>query len=488
MTTEKSDVVIIGGGFGGLTCGLALAKAGKSVLVIEKEPFLGGAFQSFRRRGQSLDTGFHYVGGVGEGEVMRPIVTFFGLENLPWKRLDDPFLEVFIRGERHFLPCGYDHFAESLGNEFPEDREALQELVRIMRDINAHLYETVGFGTYIWMNQLMTVSAKTYLEQHFHNPMLRDLLCGQCLTTELTHELPLYAFIQSLNSFIQGAYRLKGGGETLIRRLAEQIEATGGKILTRKTVSGFTLSEDGVIGSVQCADDSEYAADTFISPLHPSLTTELIPDCSQMRKIYRRRMRNLENTIGMFTVQLALKPGTVRYRNQSISIIENDDLWNTSSGKDEPVRNMLVNFNMPQEGNLATNIDLMVPMSWDAVEEWSDSRVGRRPDEYRAFKKRKAEECIAFAMRYIPELQGNIEEYWTSSPLTYRDYTGTPHGSCYGVRKSCNNVLGTVTSPVTPIPNLFLAGQSLMLHGMLGTAMTSIKTCNLICGRNLMEA
>ena len=50
------------------------------------------------------------------------------------------------------------------------------------------------------------------------------------------------------------------------------------------------------------------------------------------------------------------------------------------------------------------------------------------------------------------------------------------------------NLIGTVTSPVTAFPNLFLAGQNLMLHGMLGTAMSSLLACNLICGRNLLES
>ena len=105
-------------------------------------------------------------------------------------------------------------------------------------------------------------------------------------------------------------------------------------------------------------------------------------------------------------------------------------------------------------------------MAWDAVSEWADSTVGHRPEEYKAFKRQKAEECIALAIHYLPELQENIVDYWTSTPLTYRDYTGIPQGSAFGVRKSCMNLIGTVTSPVTAFPNLFLAGQNLMLHGM----------------------
>ena len=485
--TEKTDTIVIGGGFGGLTCALALAKAGKRVLVLEQSPVLGGAFQSFRRRGQILDTGFHFVGGAGEGEVMYPIVTFFGLEDLPWQRLDDDFVEIHRHGKTFTLRRGHDQFADALSVQFPDDKAAIDELVRLMHNINERIYETVLPEKSTRMNELMAVPAKTYLETHFQSPELRDILCGQCLTTELTDELPLYAFIQSLNSFIQGAYRLRGGGETLVNKLRDNLLTAGGSILTRKTVIGFEIGQDGRICSAKCADGTDYAADTFISTLHPAQTVSLIPECPQIRGVARRRVQRLQNTVGMFTVQLALKPGTVPYRNRNISILECDDLWHTPCGQDAPVRNLLVSYYVPDEGDCASSLDLLTPMAWDAVSEWADSTVGHRPEEYKAFKRQKAEECIAFATHYLPELQENIVDYWTSTPLTYRDYTGIPQGSAFGVRKSCMNLIGTVTSPVTAFPNLFLAGQNLMLHGMLGTAMSSLLACNLICGRNLLE-
>jgi len=485
--TYHSDVVVVGGGFAGLTCALALAKNGKKVRVLEKGAQLGGAFQSFRRHGLQMDTGFHYVGGVGKGEIMRPIIEFFDLADLPWQPLDSPFLEVFVRGKKYCLPRGYDKFIETLSAAFPADRKGLQELVGLMREINEHIYETILPAANVQNNSLMSFSAKTFLETHISSPELRDVLCGQCLTTELTDKLPMYSFLQSINSFIQGSYRLIGGGETLINKLVNNIIAEGGDIITRKNVDHFAINEEGRIQSVHCTDGSEYTAETFISTLHPALTLDCIPECPQMRKIYRRRMRNLANTVGMFTVQLALRPNTIPYRNHSVCILESDDVWQTPCGKGSKVQNLLISYNVPESGTYAANIDLLTPMSWDAVEEWEESTLGHRPEAYKSFKRQKAEECIALAELYFPELQGNIMDYWTSTPLTYRDYTGTPKGTAYGIRKSCDNLLGTVTSPFTPFPNLFLSGQNLMLHGMLGTAMTSLQTCNLICNRNILE-
>ena len=85
----------------------------------------------------------------------------------------------------------------------------------------------------------------------------------------------------------------------------------------------------------------------------------------------------------------------------------------------------------------------------------------------------------------IPGLGNAVEKVYTSTPLTYKDYTGTFCGSAYGIRKDCTNLMQTLLTPKTPLENLFLTGQSLNLHGVLGVSMTSFFTCAQIIG---MEA
>lgn len=83
------DVIIIGGGLGGLVCGTILSRAGKNVLVLEQGTQAGGCIQSYRRGGLMYDTGFHYVGGLGEGQSLRPLFDYLGLMSLPgssWTR------------------------------------------------------------------------------------------------------------------------------------------------------------------------------------------------------------------------------------------------------------------------------------------------------------------------------------------------------------------------------------------------------------------
>ena len=44
---DKFDVVIIGGGLGGLSCGAILSKEGLSVCILEQQKHIGGCLQSF---------------------------------------------------------------------------------------------------------------------------------------------------------------------------------------------------------------------------------------------------------------------------------------------------------------------------------------------------------------------------------------------------------------------------------------------------------
>jgi protoporphyrinogen oxidase len=56
---QEAEIVILGGGLAGLSCGFLLADKGKKPVVIERERTVGGLCRSFRREGFTFDLGGH---------------------------------------------------------------------------------------------------------------------------------------------------------------------------------------------------------------------------------------------------------------------------------------------------------------------------------------------------------------------------------------------------------------------------------------------
>jgi phytoene dehydrogenase-like protein len=73
----KYDVIVVGGGIAGLTSAAFLSKAGRSVLLCEKENICGGLMNTFERDGFFFDGGIRATENSG---VLFPMVKKLGLE------------------------------------------------------------------------------------------------------------------------------------------------------------------------------------------------------------------------------------------------------------------------------------------------------------------------------------------------------------------------------------------------------------------------
>lgn len=521
--------LVIGSGLGGLECGYILAGHGFEVTVLEQDKRPGGCLQTFRRRGSDgtprlFDCGFHCVGGLGEGQSLQPLFSYFGLMDLPWRRMDNAcFDEVAFAGsgERYPFASGHEAFVSALSEYFPSCENSLNEYASFLKSVGDNIFAPFGHpakasgdgfssrtsltgglssgqpsasgfsmpqpsGTdgvakqQPGMNSLFERSAYDFVNGSAGDPKLAKVLSGTSLKMELNADtLPLYVFAQINNSFIQSSWRLQGGGGQIADKLVASIEAFGGKVRYNAKVTKI-VEKDGAAVGVELEGGEFIEADWIISDVHPSSTIAMIGESKAVRRIYRNRMNSLANTFGMFTANIVLRPETLPYLNRNIYVHRDDaDLWRPDTSRTESV---MVHYYVPEQGSYATHIDLLSPMSWEAVERWKDLPRKHRGEEYEALKAAKAKECIELASAAIPGLEAAIDTVYTSTPLTYNSYLGSPVGTAYGIRKDWNNNIGTVLSPRTPLPNLLLTGQSLNLHGILGVSMTSVMTCSLVPG------
>lgn len=484
----KYDVVIIGSGLGGLECGCILARNGLHVLLLEQGMQPGGCMQSYRRHGFSFDTGFHYVGGLDEGQSLHAAFGYLGLLDLPWQRLDaDGFDRVALDNRMFAFVQGYEGFYQHLADEFPAERKALHDYVGLLQQAGARQLDGLqpDVASSCWLPEFMDVSAWQYLQEKFHNPLLINVLSGTSLKMELRKEsLPLFTFLHANSSFVESSWRLKGSGSLIADALAREIRALGGEIICNARVEEL-VEKNGRLVRAVCSGGEQYEGSFFISDIHPAQTCGLIKQSGRLKHLYRNRMAALENTFGMFTVSVCVKPGTLPYFNYNIYAYRSQDVWTLSSGNDA-VNGLLVSCRVPEDGSeYARQVDLLTPMTWGQCKRWNYTTVGERGEDYEMLKRRMADECLSLAEKFLPGLRNSALGY-TSTPLTWRDYTLVPEGSAYGVRKDYRNPLQTYLSPRTPVPNLFLTGQNLLLHGVHGVTLTAFYTCAEILGRDVV--
>lgn len=463
----KYDVIIIGSGLGGLECGVLLSRRGKSVLVLERSNQPGGCMQSFSRRGFGFDTGLHYVGGLDKGQSLHEAFSQLGLLSLPWHRMDRLFDRVVLDDEEFCYSQGRDEFVQTLSEKFPSESRALKQY--------ADYISNAPFDS-------IDVNAYDYLNKHFDDARLISVLAATSLKTEINRDtMPLFSLAHSVNGYIESSYRLGADGNALVSCLVSQIKANGGDVICSADVVRL-VEQNGRIVSAETADGGHYEASHFISDIHPHTVCQLLSESKVIKKAYRTRMASLANTNGIFTVQLVLKEDArLKYFNYNKYIYPEGDVWSSHG--------LMVSARVPHDGSeYVRQIDLLSALPWCECSAWQGSTLGHRPIDYQMMKECWAQNCISIVEDYfLPGLSSKIDQIYTSTPLTYRDYLGAIDGSAFGIRKDSSRALQTFLSVRTAVPNLLLTGQNVFLPGVEGVTKTAFITCSELIGEDLLN-
>jgi len=152
----------------------------------------------------------------------------------------------------------------------------------------------------------------------------------------------------------------------------------------------------------------------------------------------------------------------------------------------------MLSMGIKKDNNIyGDNITIMTYMRYEEVEPWANTfntvaHKNERGQTYEAFKKEKAEIIIDELEKKFPNIRNCIAEYYTSSPLSYRDYIATNRGSMYGYTKDVNKSMQSFISPKTKIDNLLFTGQSLNMHGILGVTISGVVTCSELLGQDYL--
>lgn len=485
---QRFDVVIIGGGLGGLACGVMLSKEGLSVCVLEQHSVVGGCLQSFRREGRTLDTGMHYVGSLSEGQAMHQYLKYFGVvESLRLQKLDESGFDEFHfpDGTSYRHAMGYENFIETLAADFPEEREGLEALSKSIREVGELISPSVLLEGKISNNGIRYMSDSAYqtICKHIKSEKLRNVLAGNSsLYAGDKSATSLYEYGMITHSNIEGAYAFVDGSQQLADALADVIKKNGGEVRLGAEVRKIYL-EGNTAEYVETSDGERLQGKHIISSLHPAVTFSLLENNTVYKKAFFTRINSLKNTYGVFSTYILTKRGALRYVNRNSYMFNTQDVWEIESrykGFNIPSVLMCMQPNYMSEHTEV--VTLLTPMPLAHYQKWLDTKRKNRGDEYQDFKAQFSEAVIDFVSDFYPNLRSSIDKVYTASPLTYRDYTATPFGTAYGIVKDCRNPIVTHIPAKTRISNLLLTGQNINIHGCIGTTVSAAVTSSEILG------
>lgn len=281
---SNRDVVIVGGGFAGLTAGVALAERGFRVTVVEKRSRLGGRASSYvdQTTGEVLDNGQH-VFLRAYRETIRFLTTIGTLDQLAFQpRLT---LEVVGPGEIR---------ARFAAAALPAPWHAAAGLLRASGLSWETRRQGLALGTHLWRRGATDAEGLTvtqWLDRHAQPHAIRECFWHPLAIATLNEHpdvaaaAPFAAVL--INAFCRHASWSaigvpRTGLGSLYTDAAQQfIEHRDGRVLTGQAASGLRIDR-GRVTDLVLSDGSAMPASWFISAIPYVNLSELLPSEVQL--------------------------------------------------------------------------------------------------------------------------------------------------------------------------------------------------------------
>ncbi|MCP4638986.1 MAG: NAD(P)/FAD-dependent oxidoreductase [bacterium] len=487
----KGRAVIVGSGIGGMTTAIALAKAGLDVTVLEQDRRCGGMMQVYRRGGQIISAGVHTIGALDEGAVLRRYLRYLGvIDAIDAVPLDeDGFQECRFPGMTIRMPAGRDAWRERLVQTFPDEAQAIDEIARDMRVVTSHfsLYTMEGDPEDL-PDGIARAALGAYLDKLGVSRELRAVLTAAAFFIGIPPDrCPFYVYALVTDSFLQGAYRVDESRVSFSDAFTRALENVGGQVRTGALVESID-HEAGMVRGVTVDGGEVIPADVVVFTGHPRNLGRLCGS-GGLRPGSVRRLENATDTPSAVGV-------CMRWRGGPCPVADRDailyDDWDTgapvaqrfASGGEAP-RMVYCSGSARSEGDASA----VVAMTFSHADEWESWRTGtakERGTGYSEAKEQIAERVMTALEAHWPGCKQSLELTDVFTPLTIEDYTLSPGGSCYGLEKSVTGIRQTVMRARTRIKGLYLAGQSVLLPGVVGTVISGMNACGAIVGYERM--
>ncbi|MFQ6059501.1 MAG: phytoene desaturase family protein [Anaerolineae bacterium] len=508
---DKYDVVVIGAGLGGLTCGALLAQEGMSVLVVDQRPVPGGVCHSYQRQGFSMDVGPHLLSGCGQGWVVHKLLATLGVEQEVEFLPVDPLAQAIFPGYAVEIPPNYEAFAERLAQRFPEEKPRLLMLFREMLQMYVEIDDlpsTFSLWDFLKVPVTHPIFAK-YPSRTFAQ-MMDDFLLDDQLKAVLSALWVYFALPPSqisavfwtvvmMSYFLGGGHYPRGGIGQLARALAQGLQKQGGELLLSTMAEKIVVRQGRAVG-VELADVGyRWLPDGHLSPEADrpaegrfTVQAETVVSNADARQTFMRlvgqehvggrylqALQQMEPSLSLFKIALGVEmdlPTEMAYHDTVL--FDTYDMDAIYEGMRAGLPQAPCDITVPTvtdpglapEGHHCLYLWNYTP--YDAVEDWRAAEPG------------VAQAMIQAVERHIPGLSEHIVLQDVMSPWALQRYTLSSQGAPYGWTFTPGQMGFNRLQPRTPIKGLYLAGHwTTPGAGVAGVVMSGQRTAGIVLAR-----